>query len=72
MHPENRHRRHPEAPRSHQRGEGSRVQPLKRNHNSATARARALTRLECAGFRDDACGGRQKSELQNHDPERQL
>jgi hypothetical protein len=60
--------RHPEDPRSHQRGEGSRVQRHRRGdvHPSQTERrvratngattthARSLTRLKYAEFRDDA------------------
>jgi hypothetical protein len=46
--------RHSEAPRFLQRGEGSRAQHLKADHNAETFHARSLARLKNALLRDDA------------------
>jgi len=65
MEAENRHWRHPEGPRflvdprlqpgaAQPRAEGSRVEHTQIAAGSRMVRARSLTRLNCAGFRDDA------------------
>ena len=54
MEAENRHWRHPEGPRFLQRAEGSGVEHTQIATGSQMVRARSLTRLNCAGFRDDA------------------
>jgi len=48
-------KRHPEAPRFLQRGEGSGVE-CRRTQNRETLRARFLARLNCAELRNDAFG----------------
>ena len=47
-------RRHPEAPRFHQRGEGSRADCSGSDHIVQTLHARSLARLKNAALRDDA------------------
>jgi hypothetical protein len=48
-------RRHPEAPRSLQRGEGSRAGRHRAVASSQMLHARSLARLKNAVLRDDAC-----------------
>jgi hypothetical protein len=47
-------RRHPEAPRSYQRGEGSRAGRHRAVASCRMLHARSLARLKNAGLRDDA------------------
>jgi len=49
--------RHPEAPRFHQRGEGSRAGHLPSDHKIEKLHARSLARLNSAVLRDDAIQG---------------
>jgi hypothetical protein len=56
----NQHLRHPEAPRFHQRGEGSRVRRAESGHGAAPFRARSLAWLKNASLRDDALDARSK------------
>ena len=61
--PNPQRRRHPEAPRFLQRGEGSRAEDLQSDHKIETLHAGSLARLKSAGLRDDAidkdaCGAR--------------